>query len=278
VSPVLQPGRLAVVTGAGAGIGRALAHQMADLGLNVLAIDRDVRAAQETVDALSSGVSARAVGVDVADADQMAACAADAREEFGQAAVLFNNAGILRAGSVLSTTDDEWALAWNVNVMGVVNGIRAFVPDMIDAGLPAHVVNTASIGGLVNAPGVASYVATKHAVVGLTENLRDELAAEGAGHVGVSVLCPGGVSTQIWATANSAATPADELSRGVLDAMSQPRPEQATPEQIAQLAVNGVRDQQFWIVAAQSSLHPRLLDRNAEVASAMLSQSVGLYP
>ncbi|WP_066964754.1 SDR family NAD(P)-dependent oxidoreductase [Rhizorhabdus dicambivorans] len=273
----LAEGHVAVVTGGGSGIGRALAIRLAQLGMRIAVVDLKREAAEATVAALPHPARGRAFAADVADAGAMRRCAEAVSAAFGPVNLLCNNAGILRAGTAWTTSESDWALTLGINVRGVVNGLAAFVPGMIDAGKPARILNTASIGGLCPAPGVASYIASKYAVVGLTETLRDELAAGGHDHIGVSLLCPGGVATDIWQGANDAGRPSDRLARDVLQAMSAPRPDQASAEGIAGLAVEAMLAGRFWIVAAQPSLHGRIAERHRAISEAIGRDSPGLY-
>lgn len=269
-----SPGNVAVVTGGGSGIGRALSIRLAELGLRVAVLDQDGEAATQTVKTFAAISTGRAFTVDVADADAMLRCADEVLATFGSVNVLCNNAGILRAGTAWTTSPDHWELTLSINVRGVANGLAAFLPSMIASGCPAHVLNTASIGGLGPAPGFASYIASKYAVVGLTETLRDELLAEGHSHIGVSVLCPGGVSTAIWQSAKRAEAPVNSMARNVLETMAAPRPEQATSEAIADLAIRSMLKRNFWIIAAQSSLHGAIEGRLHNIAEAMKIGSV----
>lgn len=276
-STPISPGGVAVVTGAGSGIGRALAHRLAEQGMKIAVLDRDGAAAEATVAALPRPDDGAAVAVDVTDPEAMHACAARVEQAWGPATVLCNNAGVLRAGTAWTTSAADWELTLGVNVRGVANGLAAFLPSMISAGRPAHVVNIASIGGLAPAPGVASYVASKFAVVGLTENLRLELTAAGHHHVAVSVVCPGGVATDIWRSASHASTPSDDLGREVLRTMGQARPDQVDPAALADLVVHAVQEGRFWVVAAQESLHERVADRHGDIVEALHRDSPTLY-
>ena len=273
----LSEGGVAVVTGAGSGIGRALARRLAEHGMKVAVLDRDGAAADATVASLPRPDQGTAVAVDVSDAGAMRACAAALERSWGAATLLCNNAGVLRAGTAWTTSTDDWDLTLGVNVRGVINGLDAFLPAIIDAGRPAHIVNIASIGGIAPAPGVASYVASKYAVVGLTENLRLELSAAGHDHVTVSLVCPGGVSTDIWHSASRASTPSDDLGREVLSTMGRPRADQADPADIADLVVRAVQDGRFWVVTAQQSLHERVAERHRDILDALHRDSPGLY-
>jgi len=141
-------------------------------------------------------VRALAVRADVADPASLDALAARVERDFGHVNVLCNNAGVYIAGSLAEATREQWAWLLAVNLMGVIEGVRAFLPLLRKAGaLEAHIVNTASGAGLTTAPGIGVYNTTKYAVVGFSESLRRDLAPEG---IGVSVLCPGGVNTRIF--------------------------------------------------------------------------------
>lgn len=190
-------GKTAAITGAAGGFGREFALACAAAGMNLVLGDVDdkgLAATAEAVAALGARVATRRC--DVSKAEEVEALAALADERFGGVQVVFNNAGVAAAGPAWMATLDDWKWVLDVNLMGVVHGIRAFVPRMIAKGEPARVVNTASIAGLVSPPGLAVYAASKHAVVALSESLAHDLAMAGA-PVGVTVLCPGYVKTGI---------------------------------------------------------------------------------
>jgi NAD(P)-dependent dehydrogenase (short-subunit alcohol dehydrogenase family) len=188
-------GKTAVITGAGSGIGRGIAHGLADEGAHVVVADIETGAAQTVAAELrAKGARSLPAQVDVADPASLEALASRAYAEFGVVHVLCNNAGVFIGGPLLETPPAEWAWLMAVNLMGVVSGLRAFVPRMRAQGGEAHIVNTGSISGLYPTPNQGAYTATKYAVVGLSERLRAELGPDG---IGVSVLCPGGVATRI---------------------------------------------------------------------------------
>lgn len=190
-------GRTAVVTGAGSGIGRSLALLLGQRGAHVHAADVAEPSAAAVVEQIrTAGGRAQAHAVDVADADAVARLA-DACFAEGPVDLLFNNAGIGHAGAVVDTTLEDWRRLLDVNLMGVVHGISAFLPRLLEQDQPAHIMNTASMAGLVPAPGLAAYSATKAAVVGLTDALDMELRGT---RVSVSALCPGIISTAIVRT------------------------------------------------------------------------------
>lgn len=184
-------GRSAVVTGAGGGVGRALVHGLTAGGARVLSADLDLEAARRTADSAPGPGSARAVGLDVTDAAAVQALVDGVVAEHGRLDLMFNNAGITLLGETQDLTLDQWDAIIDVNLRGVVHGVVAAYPQMIRQG-GGHLVNTASMGGLMAAGLLTSYVATKHAVVGLSLALRSEAAAHG---VGVTVVCPAAVET-----------------------------------------------------------------------------------
>jgi NAD(P)-dependent dehydrogenase (short-subunit alcohol dehydrogenase family) len=191
----IETGRLAVITGAGSGIGRALALACTRRGLRVLLADVDEAGIDATATLLGRE-DALKLRVDVSRPEQVAAMADLAYREAGEVALLFNNAGVAAGGWLWESTPQDWQWLIGVNLMGVVHGIQSFVPRMMRQALPARIVNTASAAGLISVPAGAAYCATKHAVVTLSECLHHELQLEGAA-IGVSVLCPSFVPTGI---------------------------------------------------------------------------------
>ncbi|MFM0733697.1 SDR family oxidoreductase [Paraburkholderia sediminicola] len=194
-------GKVAVITGAASGFGRAFAEKGASLGMKLVLADVNPEALAQTVDALRAG-GAEAIGVptDVSDAAQVEALAQAALDAFGKVHLLFNNAGVGSGGFLWESSANDWAWVFNVNVMGVAHGVRAFTPIMLRQNEPAHIVNTASVAGLLSPPAMGIYNASKHAVVSLTETLYHDLQlaqAPGSGAVGCSLLCPAFVPTGI---------------------------------------------------------------------------------
>jgi NAD(P)-dependent dehydrogenase (short-subunit alcohol dehydrogenase family) len=195
----LEAGQVAVVTGAASGIGRGLAEAFLRRGLAVVAADVEDDALDQAVDEMTvaGGRVVRQV-TDVRDPNALQRLASRTLGELGHVAVLCNNAGVITPRlPIWEQPAEDWRWSLDVNLLGVVNGIRAFVPHLIAQG-SGHVVNTSSIAGLAPIPGGgnAAYAASKHAVVGLSETLVEELATVGA-DVGVTVLCPGPVPTRI---------------------------------------------------------------------------------
>lgn len=193
----LRPGGTAVITGAASGFGRELALLCAAEGMRLVLADVDDQGLAQTV--ALTGLppdSVYAQRCNVADADDVDQLAQRAMERFGNIHLLFNNAGVIAAGNAWKATAQDWQWVFGVNVMGVANGVRSFVPGMLAHGQPAWVINTASVAGLVCPPQLSVYAASKHAVVALSECLHHELAASGQ-PVGASVLCPAYVDTGI---------------------------------------------------------------------------------
>ncbi len=190
--------RVAVVTGAASGIGRAMAEHFAAEGMKVVLADIEQKALDEAEAAFrANGATVLAVRFDVSKGAEVDALAKRAVDEFGAIHVVCNNAGVVPpAGAVWERTEADWNWVLGANLWGVIHGVRTFVPIMIEQGTEGHVVNTASLAGLVSAPWLGIYNVTKHAVVTLSETLYRELAAVGS-QVKVSVLCPAWVTTRL---------------------------------------------------------------------------------
>jgi NAD(P)-dependent dehydrogenase (short-subunit alcohol dehydrogenase family) len=181
-------GATAIVTGGASGIGRALSEALARRGAPVVVADRNADGAAEVARAIvAAGGSARSEALDVTDAAAVERLVDETAREHGRVDLMFNNAGIAIIGEETDVSLDDWRKVVDVNLWGVVHGIRAAYPRMVRQG-SGHIVNTASLAGLSPAPFEISYTATKYAVVGLSRALRAEAAAHG---VKVSVVCPG---------------------------------------------------------------------------------------
>ena len=190
-------GKVAVITGAAAGIGRALAERCVREGMWVVLADIDRPALAETERTLSdAGGTVLAVHMDVAEADQVEGLARATIDAFGAVHLLCNNAGVGAGGSVWESTLADWQWVLGTNLWGVIHGCRAFVPRMLAHGAEAHIVNTASVAGLLGFHPSAAYQVTKHGVVALSEHLYHSLRLANA-PISVSVLCPGWVRTRI---------------------------------------------------------------------------------
>jgi NAD(P)-dependent dehydrogenase (short-subunit alcohol dehydrogenase family) len=190
-------GEIAVITGAGSGFGREFARHAHRLGMKLVLADVQ-RDALNAVVAELGDAGAIVIGevIDVARGEDVQRLADRAFAEMGGVHLLFNNAGVGSGGLVWENSDRDWQWVLGVNLWGVVHGIRHFVPRMIAGGAPGHVINTASVAGLVCAPNMGVYNVSKHAVVALTETLQHDLRLAGA-RIGVTLLCPAYVPTGI---------------------------------------------------------------------------------
>ncbi len=228
--------KVVVITGAGSGIGRALALDLARRGSLLALSDVDETGLAETVDlvAKAGGSRVRSDRLDVADRDAMARYALDVVQELGRVNVIINNAGVALAGDFtdLEYPDIDWIVG--VNFWGVVHGTKEFLPHLIASG-DGHVVNLSSLFGLVSMPGQSMYNATKYAVRGMTEALREEMLI--AGHpVGVTAVHPGGIKTAIARNARVSAKESKEDTARLFDE----KLAKMTPERAAEIIVNGI--------------------------------------
>ena len=190
-------GKAAWITGAASGIGLALAHRLAAEGMKLVLVDIEAGPLAEAEAALRAKTEVLAIRADVADAAQVEAAARRALDTFGLVHLICNNAGVGGGGGPMwKLGEADWKWAIDVNLYGVIHGIRYLLGPLVDSGEIGHVVNTASIAGLTSTPFMGPYTATKHAVVALSECLAKELELANA-RVGVSVLCPGFVKTRI---------------------------------------------------------------------------------
>ncbi|MDE2150062.1 MAG: SDR family NAD(P)-dependent oxidoreductase [Gammaproteobacteria bacterium] len=186
---------VALITGAGSGLGRALAHAFAASGYRVACTDRDGAAVQRTLSELPTAGGFAAV-LDVTQEADFQRVTEDLRRRYGGVDVLINNAGVATAGTVIDAPVEQWRWVLDINLLGCVRGCRAVAPLMVEAGR-GHIVNISSFAGIANPPAMASYNAAKAAVISLSETLRFELAPHG---VGVSVACPSFFKTNLLVT------------------------------------------------------------------------------
>ncbi len=189
-------GKAAFVTGGASGIGLALGRALAEAGARVMLADIEERALAEAVASLQGENLAEVRGIicDVRDYQAVERAAQAAIDAFGKVHIVCNNAGVGGRSGADSISLQDWRWVIDINLMGVVHGVRAFLPHLVSHGEGGHIVNTASMAGFLPGTGFGPYTATKFAVVGLSEALRAELAPQG---IGVSVLCPGWVRTRI---------------------------------------------------------------------------------
>jgi NAD(P)-dependent dehydrogenase (short-subunit alcohol dehydrogenase family) len=244
--------KVAVITGAASGIGLGMARQFGHEGMQVVLSDVSQEHLNNAVTKLQSeGIECFGHFADVRRAADLDALAQTALDTYGQVHVICNNAGVGVFGRQWELSEQDWAWAIDICLWGVVNGIRAFVPRMLASQQPCHVVNTASMGGLLSAPFVGPYAAAKHAVVGISKSLRVEL---GGTNVGVTLVCPGNVRTNV---ARAMREQRDGRARGVspdLDAFldfleAGVQDENAIdPDDVGKLVVAAVKTNQFWLL------------------------------
>jgi NAD(P)-dependent dehydrogenase (short-subunit alcohol dehydrogenase family) len=247
----LQPGKVAVVTGAAGGIGLALAQRFADSGLSIVLADVDEVALAQAAESIgATGVDVLAVPTDVSSEAAVQALAAATLERFGSAHIICNNAGVATMADPWTGPLSSWEWLIGVNLWGVIHGVRAFLPTLVAQG-EGHIVNTASIAGLL--PGIgATYDATKHAVVALTEDLYTSLGSTGL-PVGVSVLCPGWVRTGIMDSnrnwpAHLGEQPPDAFGSDIIAGhVRRAIDEGLTPASVADMVADAVTGQRFWV-------------------------------
>jgi NAD(P)-dependent dehydrogenase (short-subunit alcohol dehydrogenase family) len=244
----------AVITGAGSGIGASLAREAVTAGMNVVLADIALAEAQAVADEIGTA-RALAIRCDVSSEADIIALADAAEARFGRIGLLCNNAGIVPGGRhrrVWEYSDSDWQWSLGVNLNGVLHGMRVFVPRLLDAGAPAHILNTASVAGVVSGSGSACYGAAKHAVVRATEALYAGLQEIDA-PIGVTMLLPGLVATRIYeaersrpqALAHPEGTPRESAD---LEAMRDDLYRNAiTAEQTAQIAFDGIRRGDFYV-------------------------------
>ena len=256
-------GKVAAVTGAASGIGRAMALAFAAEGMPVALADVDDSGLRETQGRVGNlGVRSLSMHVDVSKADDVEAFAQRCVDELGGIHLVCNNAGVALSGPLWEQSEAEWQWILGVNLMGVVHGVRAFAPRLI-AQDKGHIVNTASVAGLISPPGMGAYSVSKHAVVALSESLHHDLRERGS-RVGVSVLCPAYVPTAI---AESRFSPVAEKSTERLAKEHALRMAVAagklSAEDVARAVVAAVKENRFYVLthpAIKGAVRARMED------------------
>ena len=240
--------RIAVITGGASGIGRAIATALVLRGDTVVVADLDEKGAEKVAARLSERGTAEAAALDVTDAGRVAALYRDIADRHGRLDLVFNNAGIAVGGRTDELTLDHWNKTLDVNLRGVIHGVHAAYPILLAQG-HGHILNTASLAGLVPAPLMLPYTTTKHAVVGMSLALRAEAAAHG---VRVSAICPGFVDTPLLDNANPD-LPATEAGTHAREAALKVQRRLYTPQALARDVLRGVERNQALIVAPASA-------------------------
>ena len=252
-------GKVAFITGGASGMGLAMARSFSRAGMKVVIADIEQSALDQVAKEFSaSNAEHLTLKVDVTDRDAMEQAAAATVERFGKVHVLCNNAGVAVGGSIAEMDYNDWDWVTRVNIDGVVNGVQTFLPRLTEHGEGGHVVNTASMAGHIAIPGLSVYTATKFAVVGLSETMRADLTAH---NVGVSVLCPGVVSTNIFNSERN--RPADLPGTSTLEGMGTGGDEDEMvdtalsngldPAVVGDMVLHAIQEDEFYIFT-----HPEL--------------------
>lgn len=248
-------GKVAVVTGAGSGIGAALGRAFVDAGCSVVLADVE----EGALEASTTGIGGRVLPVvtDVTDRASIERLADTAFGHFGAVHVVCNNAGVSTFNPVLNQTIDDWHWVLGVNLWGVIHGVHTFLPRLLDQGQPAHIVNTSSLAGLMSGlPCLGPYNVSKVGVVALSETLRMEMAMSGA-PVGVSVLCPGSTPTEILESERNRparfghedrTTEGEAFRQAVRSGFDGPGARTATD--IATDVLDAIRHDRFWVITS----------------------------
>lgn len=238
--------KVAIVTGAASGMGEAMAERAVAEGMRVVAVDVEAPALAAVAERLrEAGGQVWAMQADVSDRAAVLDVAARVEAEVGDAWLVANNAGVGSSAPLHALTHAQWEFVLGVNLWGVIHGLEAFLPKLIERN-SGYVVNTASMAGLMTCPGLGAYVASKHAVVGLTEVLYRELQDAGS-DVGVSLLCPGGVVTKIMSAERNWPArlgPAPATLPGDYPDF----PERKEPREVANQVFEAIANRQFWIL------------------------------
>ncbi len=250
-------GRVVVITGGASGVGRGMAEAFAEAGARLVLADRHEARLDATAQAVGRRGDVLTQKVDVRDPDQIQALADRVYAEFGSVHVLCNNAGVACNGLLWQHSLEDWDWIFDTNVRATVHGLRTFVPRFLEQREPAHIVNTSSMLGLSSAPLTGLYGASKQSVLAISEALRLDLALVGADHIGVSVLCPGPVRTNV----------AEEPGRPPVDTAAVPPAVSEVnaalkavvangmdPRKVGDRVVEGVRTGRFWILPAPEYL------------------------
>ena len=239
--------KTAFVTGGASGIGLAMGRAFAEAGMRVMLADIEPKPLQHALEALQGNLpKVRGVLCDVRDYDAVERAAHMTVEAFGKVHVVCNNAGVSGAAGANNISLQDWRWVIDINLMGVVHGVKAFVPLLKTHGEGGHIVNTASMAGFLSGTGFGAYTASKFAVVGISEALATELEPHG---IGVSILCPGWVATCIsesrrnWPKEYGAPPPKGPLSEQFAELIRNGM----APSDVAELVLKGIKDNELYI-------------------------------
>ncbi|MEZ4290813.1 MAG: SDR family NAD(P)-dependent oxidoreductase [Myxococcota bacterium] len=253
-------GKVAVVTGAASGIGRALCERFADEGLKIVMADVEQASLREAASRIEArGAEVLAVRTDVSRADDLSRLAEATLDRFEKVHVVCNNAGVFAGGLTWEAIPTDWEWVLGVNLFGVLHGIRAFVPILLRQNEPGHVVNTCSMAGLINMPLSGAYNVSKHAALSLSETLYHELRGQQS-PVGCSALCPELIRTGIGRSERN--RPAHLKRPADVDQPAQTMVEAAIrqsvdagldPAAMAERVVQGIREDRFYLLAEEDT-------------------------
>ena len=273
-------GRTAFVTGGASGIGFALGAAFAQAGMKVMLADIETDALAEAVKSLREfGPNVRGVACDVADPVSVERAAEASYQAFGNVHVVCNNAGVAAAGGIDNISLDNWRWVLDVNLMGVLHGVRTFLPHIRAHGEGGHIVNTASMAGMNSGLGFSPYVASKFAVVGMSEGLATRLKPFG---IGVTVLCPGFVRTRIGESGRNrperygaTQTPDPASPAGLLIAQIAERLQSGlNPSDVAARVLAAIREDALYVFT-DPEMRAELEDRFAAIMAAMDKAAAG---
>ncbi|MCF2527731.1 SDR family NAD(P)-dependent oxidoreductase [Yinghuangia soli] len=257
-------GRVGVVTGAARGIGRGTAEAMAAAGMRVVLADLDAdRLAATVADLQAEGAEAIGIPTDVTDPAAVQALADAAVAAYGTVHVAVNNAGICTLGLSWQTELDDWQRVFDVNLYGVVHGVRAFMPILLANPDGGHIANVASMGGMLIGPMIAPYTASKAAVIALSKSLRAETALSGA-DVGVTVVCPGNITTEM---ADHLITAGELPPQGVAmrQALQKGNANGIPAREAGGIILDAVRDNRFWALPNGAAQFPLVEQSHEEL-------------
>jgi len=256
--PAIAAGNVAVITGGASGIGLSTAERLLERGMKLVLADIDEPSLRDVTARLSeAGGEVEGVVCDTASGSAVAELAETTLRRFGGAHVVFNNAGIAGVGDAWNGSFELWERVVDINLYGVVHGIRSFLPIMQEEGV-GHIVSTASMAGLVALPGAAPYNATKHAVVAISEGLYLELLSLGS-PIGVSVLCPGFVKTNLLNNEPQLSAVESPIAAVVGEVLAGGVENGIPSDDVAVAVVDAIDARQFWILT-----HPELREAPVE--------------
>ena len=266
--------KVAVITGGASGIGRGMAGRCAQEGMRIVLADIEEKALTQAERELkAAGATVLAVVTDVSKSSDVEALAQRTLNAFGAVHLLCNNAGVSVRSTIWESTVNDWQWVMGVNLWGVIHGVRSFVPIMLGQTAESHIVNTASLAGLVSFPGIGIYKVTKFGVITLSETLYHELKNRGA-NVKVSVLCPGFVNSRFSNSERNRPTellndhetqelsPEAETSR---QAWRQGTRDGMMPEQVADCVIKAIREEKFYIFTEASEAKAQIKVRMEDI-------------